>query len=135
MFCLLNARTARCKTHGSEDCFEGYSSFPAKMGTILSLRPLPHITRTMQTHFTSTEAIALPSYEFTEQNEIRLDSFDLIRCIGYGAYGQVWLCEKKDSNVLYAMKILCKSQLARQSTLNRTIRERELLEVGLEGVR
>lgn len=88
----------------------------------------------MQTHFTSTKAIALPSYEFTEQNEIRLDSFDLIRCIGYGAYGQVWLCQKKDSNVLYAMKILCKSQLARQSTLNRTIRERELLEVGVERV-
>ena len=48
----------------------------------------------MQTYFTSTEAIALPSYGFTEQNEIRLDSFDLIRCIGYGAYGQVWLCQK-----------------------------------------
>jgi len=104
------------------------------MGTILSLRPLLDITRTMQTYFTSTEAIALPSYGFTEQNEIRLDSFDLIRCIGYGAYGQVWLCQKKDSDVLYAMKILCKSQLARPSTFNRTIRERELLEVGVEGV-
>ena len=130
----MSVSPVRLKINGSEDCFGGYSSFPAKMGTILSLRPLLDITRTMQTHFTSTKAIALPSYEFTEQNEIRLDSFDLIRCIGYGAYGQVWLCQKKDSNVLYAMKILCKSQLARQSTLNRTIRERELLEVGVERV-
>lgn len=75
--------------------------------------------------------IAIPSYEFTDSANIRLDSFSLIRCIGYGAYGQVWLCEKKDSQVLYAMKIICKSQLSRSTTLNRTIRERELMEVGL----
>ena len=84
----------------------------------------------MQT-FDIPSSIALPSYEFTESADIGLDSFELIRCIGYGAYGQVWLCEKKDTKVLYAIKILNKAQLARPSTLKRTIRERELLEVGI----
>ena len=85
-------------------------------------------TKKMQT-FDIPSSIALPSYEFTESTNISLDSFELIRCIGYGAYGQVWLCEKKDSKVLYAIKSLNKAQLARPSTLNRTVRERELLEV------
>ena len=32
--------------------------------------------------------IAIPNFEFYEQN-VTLDDFELIRCIGHGAYGQV----------------------------------------------
>ena len=86
----------------------------------------------MQVEGNKLSAIAIPSYEFPDSVNISLDSFSLVRCIGYGAYGQVWLCEKKDSAVLYAMKIIGKSQLARPTTLNRTIRERELMEVWMK---
>lgn len=85
----------------------------------------------MQSLLEIPSSIALPAYEFTESTNLGIDSFELIRCIGYGAYGQVWLCEKKDSKILYAIKILNKLQLVRPSTLNRTVRERELLEVQL----
>lgn len=77
----------------------------------------------------SNQSIAIPSYEFHASEDISVKSFELIRCIGQGAYGQVWLCEKNDSHVLYAMKILNKNQLSRASTLVRTLRERKLLEV------
>ena len=86
----------------------------------------------MQVEGNRLSSIAIPCYEFPDSASISLDSFSLIRCIGYGAYGQVWLCEKKDSEVLYAMKIISKLQLARQTTLNRTVRERELMEVWTE---
>ena len=39
------------------------------------------------------------------------------------------MCLKKDTQILYAMKILLKSQLTRNSTYNRAMRERTLLEV------
>ena len=77
----------------------------------------------------SNQSIAIPSYEFHASEDISIKSFELIRCIGQGAYGQVWLCEKNASHVLYAMKILNKNQLSRASTLVRTLRERKLLEV------
>lgn len=32
--------------------------------------------------------IAIPNYQYHEE-EITLDDFELIRCIGHGAYGQV----------------------------------------------
>lgn len=42
------------------------------------------------------------------------------------------MCIKKDTQVLYAMKILVKSQLTRNSTFNRAMRERTLLEVCID---
>ena len=53
----------------------------------------------------------------------------LLPCIGQGAYGQVWLCQKKDSRVLYAMKIIAKTVLNKPVNLGRVIRERQLLAV------
>ena len=39
--------------------------------------------------------IAIPNYQYHEE-EITLDDFELIRCIGHGAYGQVikWMDNK-----------------------------------------
>jgi serine/threonine protein kinase len=44
---------------------------------------------------------------YKEQSErINIHSFDMIRQIGKGAYGKVWLVRKKDTKDEYAMKLI-----------------------------
>lgn len=41
----------------------------------------------------------------------------------------MWLCQKRDSRVLYAMKIIAKTVLNKPVNLSRIVRERQLLAV------
>ena len=77
----------------------------------------------------STHSIAIPSFQYSESNSMSVDAFELLYCIGQGAYGQVWLCQKRDSRVLYAMKIIAKTVLHKPVNLERVVRERQLLAV------
>ncbi|KAK8820741.1 ribosomal protein S6 kinase alpha-3 [Blastocystis sp. ATCC 50177/Nand II] len=75
----------------------------------------------------STHSIAIPSFQYSESSSVSVDAFELLCCIGQGAYGQVWLCQKRDSRVLYAMKIIAKTVLNKPVNLSRIVRERQLL--------
>ena len=44
-----------------------------------------------------------------EKEKITLDSFNIKGLIGKGSFGEVFLVEKKDSKMLYALKVLKKS--------------------------
>jgi serine/threonine protein kinase len=44
--------------------------------------------------------------------KISKDDFHLIKVIGRGTFGKVFMVRKKDSNVIYAMKVLKKEQIA-----------------------
>lgn len=77
----------------------------------------------------SKHSIAIPSFQYSESSSVSVDAFELLCCIGQGAYGQVWLCQKRDSRVLYAMKIIAKTVLNKPVNLSRIIRERQLLAV------
>ena len=46
-----------------------------------------------------------------EKGKVSKDDFTLISVIGTGAYGKVLLVKKKDSNNLYAMKVLKKKNI------------------------
>ena len=74
-----------------------------------------------------SHAIAIPSFQYSDASAVSVRDFELLCCIGQGAYGQVWLCQKKDSRVLYAMKIIAKTVLNKPVNLGRVIRERQLL--------
>jgi serine/threonine protein kinase len=43
---------------------------------------------------------------------ISKDDFNLIKVIGRGTFGKVFLVRKKDTNAVYAMKVLKKEQIA-----------------------
>lgn len=51
------------------------------------------------------------SYQDNEnlKEKITLDSFNIKGLIGKGSFGEVFLVEKKNSNIMYAMKVLKKS--------------------------
>lgn len=56
-----------------------------------------------------------------------LDDFELLKVIGKGSYGKVTLVRKKDTNKLFAMKSLNKSNVKRRNQVEHTRTERRVL--------
>lgn len=52
----------------------------------------------------------------------------MISVIGKGAFGKVILVEKKDTKVLYAMKVLNKAEIIKRNQVEHTMTERRILE-------
>ncbi|CAB3410761.1 unnamed protein product [Caenorhabditis bovis] len=67
-----------------------------------------------------------------EAEKVSMENFALLRVLGKGAYGKVYLVRKiggKDHNSVYAMKVLRKTRvLTKQKTLEHTMAERQVLE-------
>ncbi|CAO3642290.1 unnamed protein product [Mucor hiemalis] len=53
--------------------------------------------------------------EQVNQQTISIDSFDLLKVIGKGSFGKVYVVRKKNTNRIYAMKVLRKSQIISRS--------------------
>ena len=51
----------------------------------------------------------------------------MLSVIGKGSYGKVILVRKKDSGILYAIKVLKKIELMRRNQIERTMTERRIL--------
>jgi ribosomal protein S6 kinase alpha-5 len=67
-----------------------------------------------------------------DEEKVSMENFALIRVLGKGAYGKVFLVRKvgdRDNGKLYAMKVLKKERVAhKQKTLEHTLAERHVLE-------
>ncbi|KAJ1555380.1 serine/threonine protein kinase psk1 [Cladochytrium tenue] len=64
-----------------------------------------------------------------QQKKISMDDFDLLKVVGRGAYGKVFLVRRKDTPRLYAMKVLRKATLTLHTkTAEHTKNERSILE-------
>ncbi|KAG2200140.1 hypothetical protein INT47_012421 [Mucor saturninus] len=61
------------------------------------------------------------------QQTISNDSFDLLKVIGKGSFGKVYVVRKKDTNRIYAMKVLRKSQIISRSEVTHTMAEKTVL--------
>ncbi|KAI8905694.1 kinase-like protein [Powellomyces hirtus] len=60
--------------------------------------------------------------------EIDLRHFELLRCVGKGAFGKVRIVEKKDTKQLYALKYINKMQCIKMRAVPNIFRERAILE-------
>eukprot|EP01048_Picozoa_sp_COSAG05_P020138 COSAG05_NODE_3343_length_2139_cov_24.751471_1_plen_138_part_10 len=60
--------------------------------------------------------------------KVNKDAFDLIRVLGQGSFGQVFLVRKKDTGDIYAMKVLKKQNLLARQQVEHTRAERNVLE-------
>ena len=58
-----------------------------------------------------------PNYS---SNSITMDSFTIIKVIGRGSFGKVYLVRKKDDGNVYAMKTLKKDMIIRKNQTNNT---------------
>ncbi|ULU11090.1 hypothetical protein L3Y34_014945 [Caenorhabditis briggsae] len=67
-----------------------------------------------------------------EGEKVSMENFALLRVLGKGAYGKVFLVRKvggKDHNTIYAMKVLRKTRvMTKPKTLEHTMAERQVLE-------
>ena len=64
----------------------------------------------------------------TKSNQICIEDFELIKLLGKGNFGKVFLGKKNDDNCHYAIKVLKKSTIKQTNQIFHTMTEREILE-------
>ena len=62
-----------------------------------------------------------------EAKQLTIEDFDLLKVIGQGSFGKVMQVRKKDTGMIYAMKVLKKAELVKRNQLEHTKSEREIL--------
>lgn len=62
-----------------------------------------------------------------KRTKMRINMFEKIKMIGIGAFGEVWLVRKIDTNMLFALKILRKADVLRRNQAAHVKAERDLL--------
>lgn len=66
-------------------------------------------------------------YNRLKRTKMDITMFEKINKIGTGAFGEVWLVRKIDTNMLYAMKILRKSEVLKRNQVAHVKAERDIL--------
>eukprot|EP00292_Cryptomonas_paramecium_P005312 CAMPEP_0113710256 /NCGR_PEP_ID=MMETSP0038_2-20120614/30050_1 /TAXON_ID=2898 /ORGANISM="Cryptomonas paramecium" /LENGTH=418 /DNA_ID=CAMNT_0000636281 /DNA_START=95 /DNA_END=1347 /DNA_ORIENTATION=+ /assembly_acc=CAM_ASM_000170 len=61
--------------------------------------------------------------------QLSLKDFELVALVGRGAFGQVLQVRKKDTGVIYALKVLGKSHVRKRQQVENTKSERRVLEI------
>ena len=64
----------------------------------------------------------------TPGKKVSKDDFLVLKVIGRGSFGKVYLVRHKETQLPYAMKILKKDQLIKKNLLVKTQAERDILE-------
>lgn len=72
---------------------------------------------------------AASTKQITEGSEkLTIESFDLLKVLGRGAFGKVMQVRKKDTGKIYAIKILKKTMVFARKQVEHTLAERQVLE-------
>jgi serine/threonine protein kinase len=69
----------------------------------------------------------LQSHIKTEKMKVDLDSFDIMKLLGQGAYGKVRMVQLKTTKQIFALKSMSKRKLAEFDLAERTIAERDIM--------
>ncbi len=75
----------------------------------------------------SNYSTAASSTKSSGVKEISKRDFRILRVIGRGSFGKVFLVQKKGSEKLYAMKVLRKENILKRNQVDHTKSEREIL--------
>ncbi|KAK8799617.1 hypothetical protein WA158_006165 [Blastocystis sp. Blastoise] len=68
------------------------------------------------------------NFEKIKTDKLSIDMFDLVKCIGHGAYGEVWLAQKKQNNVVFAIKVINKRNVIKSNTIKQILTEKEIMQ-------
>ncbi|KAL8779630.1 MAG: hypothetical protein Q9194_001332 [Teloschistes cf. exilis] len=67
------------------------------------------------------------SFQKTDKKHFGPEDFQILKLIGKGTFGQVYLVRKKDTQRLYAMKVLSKKVIVQKKEVAHTLGERNIL--------
>ncbi|KAL8692505.1 MAG: hypothetical protein Q9218_002479 [Villophora microphyllina] len=67
------------------------------------------------------------SFQKTDKRHFGPEDFHILKLIGKGTFGQVYLVRKKDTQRLYAMKVLSKKVIVQKKEVAHTLGERNIL--------
>ncbi|PKS06496.1 hypothetical protein jhhlp_007244 [Lomentospora prolificans] len=67
------------------------------------------------------------SYQKSERKHLGPEDFQILRLIGRGTFGQVYQVRKKDTERIYAMKVLSKKVIVQKKEVAHTVGERNIL--------
>lgn len=62
-----------------------------------------------------------------KQSRLRVDEFELIKVIGWGTFGELWLVQNQHTGHVYAMKILKKADMVETDKFAHVREERDIL--------
>lgn len=66
-------------------------------------------------------------FEMTERRQVGPNDFHILKLIGKGTFGQVYQVKKKDTERIYAMKVLSKKVIIQKKEVVHTLGERNIL--------
>ena len=66
-------------------------------------------------------------FETTDKRQVGPDDFQILKLIGKGTFGQVYQVKKKDTQRIYAMKVLSKKVIIQKKEVAHTLGERNIL--------
>lgn len=76
---------------------------------------------------TIVESVVHPSIAVKESGQLGPNCFEKLKLLGRGDVAHVYLVRMRDTNRLYAMKILSKEDMIRRNKVKRVLTEREIL--------
>lgn len=78
-------------------------------------------------HTPTGEVYVEASYQRSERKHLGPADFQILRLIGRGTFGQVYQVRKKDTERIYAMKVLSKKVIVQKKEVAHTVGERNIL--------
>jgi hypothetical protein len=84
----------------------------------------PHKQQNLQQHLIAQQQL---QQQQQQKRTISLEAFKIIKLIGKGSFGKVFLVRDKASGILYAMKVLKKDYIKRKNQVEHTKTERSVL--------
>ena len=71
----------------------------------------------------------IPAYEGPKITATAIDDFNVTTTLGKGSFGRVRLARHKETNTLWALKILKKREVLHQNAIEHVFREKKILAV------
>ncbi|KAK8085595.1 hypothetical protein PG997_006866 [Apiospora hydei] len=89
--------------------------------------PLKGHADTMEENAPTGEIYVETIFQHSDKKHYGPEDFQILRLIGKGTFGQVYQVRKKDSNRIYAMKVLSKKVIVQKKEVAHTVGERNIL--------
>ncbi|KAL2885479.1 serine/threonine-protein kinase sck1 [Ceratocystis lukuohia] len=109
------------------DIFYGHVTFDTRADKQESIKGWFALEGHADTPAPTGEIYVEANYQRAERKHLGPSDFEILRLIGKGTFGQVYQVRKKDTQRIYAMKVLSKKVIVQKKEVAHTVGERNIL--------